>query len=43
MEHSFSKDVFNFEGLQIILLLSRALAIISEPQDHKGAQGHDYP
>ena len=43
MEHGLSKDVFNFEGLQTILLLSRALVIISGPQDHKGAQGHDYP
>lgn len=43
MEHGLGKDVFNFLGLQTILLLSsRFSAIISEPQDRKGAQGHDY-
>lgn len=43
MEHGLGKDVFNFWGLQTILLLSgSSSAIISEPQDCKGAQGHDY-
>lgn len=43
MEHGHGKDVFNFFGLQTILLLSSSFSgIISEPQDCKGAQGHDY-
>lgn len=43
MEHGLGKDVFNFGSLQTILLLSSSPSvIISEPQDHKGAQGHDY-
>lgn len=42
MEHGLGKDVFNFGGLQTILLLSSSSSAISEPQDRKGAQGHDY-
>lgn len=43
MEDSFGKDVFDFLGLQTIQLLSSSsLAIISELQDGKGAQSHDY-
>lgn len=43
MEYGRGKDVFNFSSLQTILLLSSSSsAIISEPQNCKGAQGHDY-